>query len=135
MAQYHRRLSGPLRDRFDLSLDLPAVPWADLSRAAPGEASAPVRDRVLAARERQVHRQGVLNGRLAGRALREIGRPSNAKADALLAAGATRLQLSARAVSRVLRVARTIADLGGSEGIDVPHLAEALQFRLATDGA
>ena len=135
VAQYQRRLSGPLRDRFDLSLDLPPVPWGDLRRAGPGEASAAVRERVLAARHRQIQRQGVLNARLEGRPLRETCAPADRQAEGLLASGVDRLQLSARAVGRVLRVARTIADLAGSDRIESGHLAEALQFRLVAEAA
>ena len=130
VERYWRRLSGPLRDRFDLGVELPAVPWRDLQARATGESSAEVRPRVLAARERQLARQQCLNGRLDGRALQRHGRPADSSTEVLLGRAVTRLRLSVRGVSRVLRVARTISDLEGSPGVERRHVAEALQFRL-----
>jgi magnesium chelatase family protein len=127
--RYQQRLSGPLRDRFDLHVDMQAVPYDDLRATSPQESTAAVRARVSEARRRQLTRQTVLNGRLEGRALRTACAIEDDDADALLAKGATQLGLSARAVTRVLRVARTIADLSGAEAIRRVHLAEALQFR------
>jgi magnesium chelatase family protein len=127
--RYQQRLSGPLRDRFDLHVDVQAVPYDDLRASAPQESTAAVRVRVAHARARQLARQPVLNGRLEGRALRTACAIEDEDADALLAKGAARLGLSARAVTRVIRVARTIADLSGAEVIRRVHLAEALQFR------
>jgi magnesium chelatase family protein len=118
-----------MRDRFDLRLHVAAVPWAEIREPAASESSATVRARVVAARARQTARQGVVNARLDGPALRDACRLGDAAAESLLAAGATRFHLSARGVARVLRVARTIADLDGAEAIAAPHLAEALQFR------
>ena len=129
--RYRRRLSGPLRDRFDLSLEIPAVPWNDLRAAASGESSATVRERVLDARARQLVRQSCLNAQLDGRALRAACALDDRGAEGLLGSAVARLRLSARAVTRVLRVARTIADLDGRERLAVRHLTEALQFRLA----
>lgn len=127
--RYQQRLSGPLRDRFDLHVDVQAVPYDELRETSSQESTAAVRARVAAARARQLARQPVLNSRLEGRALRTNCAIEDDDADALLAKGAARLGLSARAVTRVLRVARTIADLSGVEAIRRVHLAEALQFR------
>jgi magnesium chelatase family protein len=127
--RYRRKLSGPLRDRFDLSVDVQAVPWKDLRESTPGESSAAVKERVIAARRRQLERQGVLNAQLEGAKLRR-GCAVSGPGDALLGRAVTRLGLSARAVTRVLRVARTIADLEGAPDIGDGHLAEAVQFRL-----
>ena len=127
--RYRRKVSGPLRDRFDLGVEVQAVSWAELRASESGEASAPVKLRVLAARTRQLERQRLLNAQLDGSALRSACRISSAS-EALLGRAVARLCLSARAVTRVLRVARTIADLAGAADILERHLAEALQFRL-----
>jgi len=130
IGRYRRRLSGPLRDRFDLGLELPAVTWSDLRGAATGESTAVVRTRVIEARARQLDRQDCLNGRLEGRALQEHCALADSKAETLLGKGVARLKLSARAVTRVHRVARTLADLEGVFRPGRSHVAEALQFRL-----
>jgi len=130
VERYRRRLSGPLHDRFDLHLDLPAVPWQELRNQAAGENSSSVRDRVVAARLRQRERQGCLNGTLDGSRLAAECSPVDTKGEQVLARGASRLRLSVRGVSRVLRVARTIADLEGGGRVEARHLAEALHFRL-----
>jgi magnesium chelatase family protein len=130
MDRYQRRLSGPLRDRFDLSLDLPAVTWDEMRASAPGECTAVVRERVVAARARQIRRQGRLNGRLDG-SRGEWCRLSDPQAERLLGQAVSRFGLSARSTARILRVARTIADIEGVEGVAARQLAEALQFRLA----
>ncbi len=127
--RYEQRLSGPLRDRFDLTVEVPPVPWRDLRAARPAEPSAAVRDRVAAARARQADRQGCPNGRLVGRALEAACRTTDSRVDDLLRKGVGRLGLSARAVTRLRRVARTIADLAGAETIEPAHVAEAMQFR------
>lgn len=131
MERYQRRLSGPLRDRFDLAVELPAVTWSEIRGGVSGEASATVRARVLAARTRQFDRQGRLNSHLDGRLRERYCQPTDARTERLLGRAVSRFQLSARAVGRVLRVARTIADIEGVETVTVPHVAEALQFRLA----
>lgn len=130
VARYASRLSGPLRDRMDLSVEVAALPARDLTEAAGGESSLAIRARVVAARGRQLARDGVLNARLQGRALRAHA-PLDPAARRLLDAALARLSLTARGHDRVLRVARTIADLDGSQSIGGDHLAEALQYRSA----
>jgi magnesium chelatase family protein len=130
-SRYLGRLSRPLLDRIDLHVELPALSHAELG-ASPGEASAAIRQRVEAARERQrVRLRGMklrVNAELSGRQLRRFCAVPR-DAERLLAAATTRLGLSARGHDRVLKVARTIADLDEAEGINAEHCAEALQFR------
>jgi magnesium chelatase family protein len=128
IARYSTRLSGPLRDRMDLTVGLTALPARELTAAAGGEGSSAIRTRVMLARERQLARDGMLNARLQGRNLRHrarLGTPAGQLLDAALA----KLSLTARGHDRVLRVSRTIADLGGEDAVLAEHLAEALQFR------
>jgi magnesium chelatase family protein len=128
---YDARVSGPLRDRLDLVVVVPPVgPEALMARAA-GESTGCVRARVLAAREAQLRRPcPALNAHLDGDALRDACRLES-RASALLRQAATRLEISARSQAGLLRVARTIADLGGAASVGEPHVAEALQFRWA----
>lgn len=135
IERYRQRLSGPLRDRFDLAIELPALPWADLRTTVVAESSADVRRRVVLARARQFQRQGCANSRLDGRALRSVCRLDDATCEALLERGVARFHLSARGVARMLRVARTIADLRAAPAIAPADLAEALQFRLAENSS
>lgn len=129
VARYWGRLSGPLLDRIDLHLSMARLPPAQLrADAPPAESSAGVRARVEAARARQEARGSGLNARLDATGLAACCRLADAE-QALLEQAAERLQLTARSVHRVMRVARTIADLDGSEGIGRPHLAEALGYR------
>ena len=128
VARYAGRLSGPLRDRIDLTVSVAALPARDLEDVADAESSAAIRARVVAARARQLQRDGVLNARLLGRRLRNRAQLQN-DARALLGRALTRLALSARGYDRVLRVSRTIADLDGADEITPDHLGEALQFR------
>jgi magnesium chelatase family protein len=129
IASYRSRLSGPLLDRIDLHVDVPALPYRELAAAGPGEPSAAVRDRVVAARGRQQRRGNKWNARLSSA---ELGRfaPLDAAGHALLERAVARLGLSARAITRLRRVARTIADLDGSAAVTAGHLAETLQYRV-----
>jgi magnesium chelatase family protein len=128
VAAYRARLSGPLLDRLDLVVEVPALSYQGLAHAEPGEATAPVRDRVREARERQKARGPAWNARLSSA---DLGRVAalDAAGHALLERAAGRLGLSARAITRLRRVARTIADLAGSAEVRAPHLAETLQYR------
>jgi magnesium chelatase family protein len=127
--RYRNRLSGPLRDRIDLIVDVPTVPATLLTDSASGEPSAAVRERVLGARARQHERHPVLNADLRGAALRKHCQ-LDAQGRALIRQAIDTLGLSARAYHRVLKVARTIADLAAVEAMHADHVAEALQYRL-----
>jgi magnesium chelatase family protein len=132
--RYVSRISGPLLDRIDLCVEVAWLPPNVLGDDRPQEGSAPIRARVMRAREQQLERcadSGVpLNSRLGGRALRHLARP-DAEGRVLLSAAVQRLALSGRAHDRVLRVARTIADLADCETVRAEHVAEAIQYRLA----
>jgi magnesium chelatase family protein len=128
IARYGSRLSGPLRDRMDLTVPVSALRARELSDSPGGEPSAAVRGRVIAARDRQLSRDGVLNARLQGRDLRARTALDPA-ARRMFESALTRLALTARGHDRVLRVARTIADLDRSDAIGEAHLGEALHFR------
>lgn len=129
MLRYRARISGPLLDRIDLQVAMPRLPPALLARdGAPGEASARVRERVIAARERQHARAGRPNALLGQHALaRDCA--LHPRDQELLEQAIQRLQLSARGVHRILRVARSIADLADARDIERPHLAEAIGYR------
>ena len=128
IQRYRNRLSGPLLDRIDLCIEVPALSSADLSQAAPGESSAAVRERVAAAASIALRRQGSINARLEGKDLDTHAKPDTA-GQTLLNQAVNRLGLSARAYHRLLRVARTIADLAAAEHITAAHIGEAIQFR------
>jgi magnesium chelatase family protein len=136
IARYRARLSGPLADRIDMHVVLGAVPLSNLNGAASGEPSASIRRRVERARMCQRQRYASLDGvacnaQVDGRWLAARG-ALEAGARAMLLSAAERLALSARAYHRALKVARTCADLEGSESIHAVHVAEALQYRAAT---
>ncbi|QXL83789.1 YifB family Mg chelatase-like AAA ATPase [Comamonas sp. NLF-1-9] len=128
IARYQGKLSGPLLDRIDLHVEVPHLPAEELLGAPPGEPSAAVRARVVAARERALARQGGPNQTLSGQALQDAAGLDEA-ASRFLQTAATRLAWSARATHRALKVARTIADLGGSEHVGLAHVGEAIQYR------
>ncbi len=127
-ADYQARVSGPLLDRIDLHVEVDPVKAADLALPPAAEGSAEVAARVLAARRRQVARGVRANAELEGEALAEHATPLE-DARALLLQAAEAMRLSARGYTRVLRVARTIADLAGSEQVGRMHVAEALSYR------
>lgn len=133
IARYRNRISGPLLDRIDLQVEVPALPAETLQQRGGGEDSAAIRVRVLAARERQQARQGKLNSSLSGAEIDEWCQP-DATGKLLLQQAAQRLNLSARAYHRILRVARSIADLAGEAGIGAAQIAEAVQYRRLAQG-
>jgi magnesium chelatase family protein len=132
-TRYRRKISGPLLDRIDLHVAVPAVPWSDLQRSGPGEASAPIRERVAAARRRAAARFPSLpafrNAELPPSQFAKIVLLDGA-ARRIVASAVERLHLSVRALHRALRVARTIADLADQEKVTAAHLAEAISFRV-----
>jgi len=128
IQRYRARISGPLLDRIDIHVEVPAVPHQKLRGEPEGESSAGVRERVAAAQEVQRNRQGCLNKDLHGR-LMESHCILDAAARSLLEQAMERLGLSARAYHRVIRLARTIADLADCAGIDAAHVGEAVQLR------
>jgi magnesium chelatase family protein len=128
VARYQGKLSGPLLDRLDLLVEVPLLPPAQLAAAPDGEPSAAVAGRVAAARQRALHRQGCCNSQLSPAQLDQLSQ-LGAAAQALLQRAAGQLGWSGRGYHRVLRVARSIADLAGSAVIEPAHMAEALQLR------
>lgn len=128
IQRYRSRLSGPLLDRIDLCIEVPALSSADLSEAGTGESSAAVRERVIAAATLALRRQGTINARLEGKDLETHAKP-DAAGQTLLNQAVNRLGLSARAYHRLLRVGRTISDLACAEQITAAHIGEAIQFR------
>lgn len=133
IRRYQSRVSGPLLDRIDLQIELPAQSHEEMLDGPAGEASDVVRARVIAARERQLARQDKPNGDLGGREIDTLC-PLDDAACALLRGAMHKLAWSARAYFRVLKVARTIADLDGTETLAVRHVAEAIQYRRALRG-
>lgn len=141
MASYQAKISGPMLDRIDITIEVPALTAADLILPAASEGSAEVAGRVAAARARQSVRYaalglagGVTNARCPAALLDEVARP-DAAGLALLRSAADAMRLTARGYHRVLRVARTLADLDGDSGVGRIHLAEALSYRSRIDQA
>ena len=133
IQKYMSRISGPLLDRIDLHVDVPAVPFADLSEKPPGEKSDKIRNRVERARRIQSERFKAVDGVYANAHMetKEIKRfcGMNAEGQSLLNSAMEKLGLSARAYDRILKVSRTVSDLAGEPEILSPHLAEAIQYR------
>ncbi|MBV8665984.1 MAG: ATP-binding protein [Burkholderiaceae bacterium] len=130
VARYQSKISGPLLDRIDLQIEVPALPHEDLLKQAAGEPSSAVAVRVGRAHELQLKRQGKSNNALPTDEIEHHCKPDPA-GEQLLRAAMTRLHWSARAYHRVLKVARTIADLVGSATVAQAHVAEAIQYRRA----
>ena len=133
ISRYLSKISGPLLDRIDLHVEVPVVPFSQLSQMKPGECSATIRERVIKARQIQeqwfANDKGVYcNAQMTERMLHLYAEPDNQSLD-MLRTAMERLSLSARAYSRILKVARTIADLEGSERIQSHHIAEAIGYR------
>jgi magnesium chelatase family protein len=132
VEKYLGRLSGPLLDRIDLHVEVPAVPFDELRAKADGTSSAQMREQVLAARNRQRTRFGrdgrMLNGRMTGRMIRRHC-ALDAEGESMMKSAMESLGLSARAHDRILKVARTIADLADSDRVEPGHVAEAVGYR------
>ena len=131
--KYLNKISGPLLDRIDIHCEVQPVPFAQLSQMKPGEPSSVIRERVIKARKIQEERfkeyRGIhCNAQMSEKMLHKFAEPDNASLD-MLRMAMERLKLSARAYTRILKVARTIADLAGSEKVQAQHIAEAIGYR------
>ncbi len=137
VTRYQKRISGPLLDRIDIHVEVPRVEYEKLSDDRLGEPSAAIRGRVAVARERQLRRfEGTkltCNADMGPAEVRDFCQVDPA-GKSLLKAAMQQLQMSARAYHRILKLARTIADLAGSERIETVHLAEAIQYRPRRQG-
>src|SRR6185503_7423568 len=134
VSRYQRRISGPLLDRIDIFVEVPRVDYEKLASLKPSEASAAVRERIDRARglqtERFAGRPASANAEMSPADVRDFCQGDiEEQARSFLKLATNQLSLSARAFHRILEVARTIADLGGSEGITTAHVAEAVQYR------
>ena len=138
IQRYLNKISGPLLDRIDIQCEISPVPFKDISKVAPGEPSAKIRERVIKAREIQAARfkdvKGIhCNAQMTERMIHQFAEPDEVGMD-MLRMAMDKLSLSARAYSRILKVARTIADLDGSENVLTQHLAEAIGYRTLDRG-
>ena len=133
IQRYMNKISGPLLDRIDIQCEIQPVPFEDISKLQPGEPSAVIRERVIAARKIQEKRYAAVKGvhcnaQMTEKMLNEYARLDNETME-MLRNAMQRLSLSARAYSRILKVARTIADLASSEKVQSQHIAEAIGYR------
>ena len=134
VSRYQRRISGPLLDRIDIFVEVPRVDYEKLASLAPSESSASVRDRVERARRQQIERfegrPAQANSEMSPADVRDFCQAHlDEQSRSFLKLATTQLSLSARAFHRILKVARTIADLAESERIETAHVAEAVQYR------
>jgi magnesium chelatase family protein len=133
IIRYQRKISGPILDRIDIHIEVPRMKFDKLASVELGESSQSIRERVIAARQRQQVRfknlDGIIaNSEMTGQQMKEFCRLGEKELE-LLKKAVSQLQLSARAYHRIIKIARTISDLAGSENIEIPHLAEAIQYR------
>jgi len=132
IRRYRARISGPLMDRIDIHIDVPSVPFKDLTGTGQGQSSSNIRQRVIAARkiqEKRLHKTKIhTNAMMKSRQIRRFCQIDE-KSNSLLEMAMEKFGLSARALSRILKISRTIADLAGSQEIEQAHLAEAIQYR------
>jgi magnesium chelatase family protein len=130
--KYLAKISGPLLDRIDIHIEVPRLPQEKLLQETQGESSAKIRERVMRAREIQAKRFAgtdiYFNAHMNSKQIREFC-PLSSDVKDVLRSAISRLDLSARAYDRIIKVARTIADLEGSENIEVHHIGEAIQYR------
>jgi len=128
VERYRNRISGPLLDRIDIHIEVPAVKYKEMAGEATGEHSEQIRARVEQARAVQRNRLGKCNARLLPKEIK-VHCALGDEGQELLKMAMTELNLSARAYDRILKVSRTIADLAGSEHIQPDHISEAIQYR------